>query len=482
MSEPEDRRPVDARGSRGLVIGDFARVIINGIDEKVFKRLHLETRLGFILLGLLLVAVLGILLYPMIRSPNMKDDANCEICIAVAGFSQVGEYAEQGAGDDLAGPLSRELDENLRGMIPGKTISVWKVDSLGSIEPEALHQKADELAHHIHADVVVYGILDATQPDWKLTPYFYINADLAFRDALEIVGQHELGGAITPLQRSPSVMLSEMNDQMAPRVLLLSTMISGLIPYVNYKYDQAGEIFQSFLVNSPPASGNEASTQETTERWTDLWGDPAAARLMQLLLGNVALKSGQLELAQEHFEAARHADPSRPYARALGGLGAVEYLQAMAKFDQAAKASETGEAVDGGLIDPVGLETSLEYFRSAAQAAEHPDLAYLGPKTDLAIAKVFIAQSIYAGATGTEGPALEDIRQQLLKVVVAYEGENNDPILKELASQAHGILGLHYYNLDETELAIAELQQALKLAEDSKQKKNLQEILDSLSQ
>lgn len=61
--------------------------IIHGVDTKVFRRLGLEMRLGFVLLAVLGLLVLGgvsYLVYQALPKPANMRAQGCELCVAVA--------------------------------------------------------------------------------------------------------------------------------------------------------------------------------------------------------------------------------------------------------------------------------------------------------------------------------------------------------------------------------------------------------------
>jgi len=448
--DPQEARKVEVKNSLGVVIGDYARVVVNNLDEKVFKRLGLEVQLGFVLLGLLILAVLsgvGLILYRLRPvQASMKIDPACEFCIAVAGFSESGGV-DEGVGSEFAGALSSRLRENLTELETSTNLSiaVWGPAETGKVQGstrQELDDSAKLLADRIGADVLVYGIVEDSQSAWQVTPLFYVSPNYAFEPAVEIIGQDALGLPFPATGAYKAVRIKRMNDEATPRGRMLAALVVGMTHYLTSDYPGSRDIFEIALRD---AQG---------------WGDPAANKLINLFLGNSMLKYvestqeySSIEQAEAYFKDALDTDPQ--YARAYIGLGSLAYLRAQLP----AMASK-----NPGDLDQDWLGQSMDHYQRALELMVEPDLAHIREKAAMWMGQDYFAGEYARAFANGQAPDFSNAAAEFEKVVSAYQ-KSPGPTLKELAAEAHARLGLIYRLEDQTQESISQYKLAISLSD-----------------
>ncbi len=458
---PPEPPKIEVKGGRGVVIGNFARVVINGIDERVFQRFGLDVRLGFSIIALLTIASAVVIIYLLLpKRGNMKEDLGCEFCVAVAGFAERPGSQERGIGVEFGSTLKRRLEENLAELRQDTDVSidVWGPAEVGSVSGRTsaeLDGSAQMLAQEVGADLLVYGMIEANQPTWHITPTFYISPDYFFRDAYEVIGQDRLGSPFPAPGQPKAVRVKLMNDEASPRGRMLASLALGMTYYVTHDFETALSIFEEALLDAQH------------------WGDPAAQKLLYLLLGNSALsifnsQPDQFELldeAEHHYNNAKSLD--QDYARAYIGLGSVAYLHAL----RPARESANQAAMDFGL-----LEASSGYYLKAVDYALEPDLAHVEEK-----ASMWLGQNYFAEAFAKNYPDLTETvfllsEEKFNQVIQAYN-DHPDEVLRSLAAEAHARKGLIYRQTGRKAECIAEYGEALKLSDDPTRIEIYQKVL-----
>jgi tetratricopeptide (TPR) repeat protein len=467
--EAQEQPRVEIKDSRGVVVGNFARVVINGIDEKVFRRFGVSVNLGFGLLALLILFAAGMIVYFLLpKQGNMRKEAGCELCIAIAPFVEVPSSAEdeiEGIGEEFGATLSARLQNNLAEIKDRSemTIDVWGPQKVGRLKGrtiEELDRSAPGVAQAAGADILVYGLIHGSGNHWDVTPRFFISPDFLFQDAPEIVGQDQLGSPFEAVEKPISARKRKMNDQASSNGRLLAALAVGMTYYSTHDYDSALKIFET-------ASADVGS-----------WKDPAAVRLLYLMMGNSLLRQsernpGQMDLldqAGQNFNAARGSDDS--YARAFLGLGSVAYLKALTL----ALASGDPLATDLQL-----LEESETSYQKALSLAPTPDLAHVREKAYTYLGRVLLARGYRKFAATGQLPGFDDAADKFTLVVQAYERtqneEDKDGVLKDLAAEAHAGLALIAQLEGRTTDSITEYQAAIDLTDDQARKDKYQQAL-----
>ncbi len=365
--------------------------IVHGIDEKLFRRFGLEMRLGMLLLAVLILPLLGGVGYLVYqaqpKAANIRK-VGCELCVAVAGFSVVGTDDTSDLGTEFAYQLQRKLNDTFREINPAMSVTpVWGPEEAGSLQgvpEEKIDQAAADLAQTIKADVLVYGIIDTTQPTWKVTPRFYISPAYAFTAATEWTGQHLLGKTFDAEGVNDALKKRRMNEVSLSRGLLLFNIVSGLVDFLSYDYEQALASFQE------------------AEIFGEQWGDEAGQALLYVLKGNAAGKLYErsheialLDMAEQSYSNAKNVDPG--YARAYIGLGSVMYQRALLP------SQESGDTAD---VDLTLVDESIRFYQEADALAPEPDLARVHTKVQAWLGQMYFARALakYARQPGSEEP------------------------------------------------------------------------------
>ncbi len=379
----------------------------------------------------------------------MKEDLGCEFCVAVAGFAVMPGSQQRGIGVEFGSTLKRRLEENLAELSQDTDVSidVWGPAEVGSVSGRTiadLDGSAKTLALEVGADLLVYGMIEADQPTWHITPTFYISPDYFFRDAYEVVGQDRLGSPFPAPGQPKAVRVKLMNDEASPRGRMLASLAVGMTHYVTHDYETALSIFQEALLDAQH------------------WGDPAAQKLIYLLLGNSALSifnnhPDQFELldqAELHYTDAKTLDQS--YARVYIGLGSVAYLRAL----RPAMESANPAAMDFGL-----LKTSSDSYVNADKYALEPDLAHVKEKASMWLGQNYFAEAFAKNYPDLTEAVFQPSEEKFDQVIQAYT-DHPDEILRGLAAEAHARKGLIYRQTGRKVECIAEYGEALNLTDD----------------
>jgi hypothetical protein len=455
-NQPDFWMPVlYTRLDQGLIFGEAEEITV---QPREIQRLNRSLLWGIAVVTLLIIGVGAILYRLRPAEVSMKINPGCEFCIAVAGFAEVGDDAK-GVGSVFAANLSNGLRENLAELETNMSIAVWGPAEAGSVRgntPQELDASAKELAERIGADILVYGQVDASTQPWQVTPLFYISPNYAFEDASEIIGQEELGSPFNAPGDYKALRLKRMNDEATPRGKMLAALTVGMTHYLTQDYPGSLTIFKTALLD------------------VESWGDPAAKKLINLLLGNSMMKVIEstkdyslIEQAEYYFN---EANIDQQYARAYIGLGSMAYLRSQML------AYRTKNPAD---LDRSWLKKSLDYYNQAVSLAQEPDLAHVREKADMWIGQDYFA-SEYANlyATGQD-PDFSAAAVEFKKVIAAYEKQPST-ILKGLAAEAHARLGLIYRLEGRTVESIQEYKLALSLSSDSADKELYNKALATL--
>lgn len=415
----------------GLVLsGVFNAPVIlkNFLSEKVFKRLGLEQRAGFALLAVLIVGVgLGLYFALRLRQPTQMAG---DFRIAVAGFAEKGKSRKSELGMQIAQDVYVHLEENFADMALDFRVTIWGPDQVGRIggkDRDERAKAAEQIAESIGADIVVYGSVDTTNTLWQINPEFYVAIE-NFYEAEEVVGQYEIGAPFTVIGGSDARTRLEVNDNLAPRIEVLSRITAGLARYAFHHFELALETFKA-------AEAVEGIEEET-----------GIKQVLYLLVGNAAGKSDDLKTSERYYLQAQELDPD--YARVYAGLGNVRYVQAV-------------DAYAEGMIETALtlLEESVSYYQRALSAPIRPALSDIESKVHFGLGRAYLMQAIIS--EGDMGRAA----QELAWVVAEYD-QNHAERLRERAAEAHKLLGLIYRLNGRDEQSIAEYEQAIALIQD----------------
>lgn len=428
----EGGEAVDARGSKGMVYKPSGPVFVDSViqfmDEKVFQHLGLEQRVGFVVLGVLILGV-GIGLYFALR-PQQPTQMAGDFRIAVAGFAEEGQSGRSELGMQLAQDIYVRLDENFTDMELDFKVTVWGPDQVGQIRgmrPDERADSAEQIAEVIGADVVIYGLVDKTTSLWEITPEFYVAVD-NFYEAEEVVGQYEIGDPFDIIGGNDARTRIELNDTLSPRVEVLSRITVGLARYAFHHFDIALETFEA-------AEDTEGIEEET-----------GIKQVLYLLMGNAAGKIKDFETAEEYYLQAQALDSD--YARPYAGLGNVIYIRAVDAY------TEDEIEIALGL-----LEEAENYYIQALQAPDQPPLSDIDSKAHFGFGRIYLLRAIISNGD------MALAAQEFQWVIDQYDQTKSER-LRERAAEAHKLLGLVYRLNNEDKLSIEEHKEAIALIKD----------------
>lgn len=442
---------IEVKESRGFVIGDFATVINNFWDEKILKRFGLEQRAGFIIL---LLAVLGVGagLYFALR-PYQPEVMSGDFRIAIASFYVKGSNPQKQVGYDLADTVRQRMEQDLKEINPELVIPIWGPERVGTIRGDTIDERARQaakIASQIHADMVVYGVIDTDQDNWQVLPEFYISAE-NFYEAREVVGQNDLGSPIKIAGIYNTVWRYEFGKQMFARGKALSVMSVGLGYFALHQYDKALASFQ---------------TGQDIPDWNDNQGKKVLYTMTAFAAGKVGEARAQDKQpveAEKNFDLAEHllkeaiamdAEYSRPYI----GLANLNYMRALQQFNVSNNPQD---------IDIKRLQECYVYLDKAQAATNKPPQADAETKIHFARGQCLM-MDVYSRHTKNLAPAIQEFEQ-----VIRDFGDGANPRIQELAAEAHGRLALIDWWLGKNDLAVQEYDTAASLLPDYPDRRDL---------
>lgn len=358
-----------------------------------------------------------------------KREMSGDFRVAVAAFEVRGDRDDRPMGEELAEGVYLRMEQAFEELNPNFTIGLWGPDEVEPIRGatrEARAVAAARLADEIGADVIVYGLVDATRPVWILTPEFYIS-DENLIDAQEITGQHEIGQPFEATGQGNVATRIAVSTKLGARAQLLSLLTVGLSYYAARDYGAAQAVFGQ------------------VEREYD-WSEMGGREVLYLLLGNAAGKNDNLDVAESAYQKALAENPD--YSRAYGGLGSVYYIRALRPAD------ETGNLA---AIDVELINQSISSYERAAVASIKPALSDIDTKVHFGLGQGYLALHLQ-DANQPVAPAIREFT-----AVIDDYGDGENPRVVELAAEAHARLGLIYIMRGDVFGAIAEYEKAVEL-------------------
>lgn len=355
-------------------------------------------------LFVIIFAIGGYFLWKELYPTKMTGDFR----IAVADFAIIGNSDEANTGTELAEGVYLKLNETLSEISKDFTVTIWSPAKVGKVKgatPEERASSAENAAKRIGADVLVYGLIDMSEPVWKITPEFYIASE-NFHDAEEITGQYQIGETFSLVGQESVARRIELSNKYEVRAQVISRITIGLAYYSLRDFQNALEVFQA----TESISG---------------WDDGEGKEVLYLLAGNAAMMTKDLDTSIDYLNSALSIDPD--YGRPLITLGSVHYLQALAPFEKTKKTSD---------IDLKLLDKAIEKYNQALQAEHQPALSDISTKVHFGLGQCYLMQT-YAGTNIPLANAVEEFQ-----IVVANYGEGKNPRIRELAAESHARLGL----------------------------------------
>lgn len=407
-SQPKTQNINNPQGMVGTNFGKVINNFIQTVDEKILKRLGLEQRVGFFLLGLLLIGGLTGLYFGL--KPDEKKVMTGEFRIAVLGFYESGENLREDIGYTIASGITIRLKDDLQELAVGPKVEVWGPEELkGVIAGETALERAENaetLAKKIQAHMIIYGIVEETANGMQVVPEFYLDTQ-GFHEGSEVIGQYVGSPFSLPGSDNPAWQFN-FDKQMQIRADIISSLARGLTFFAVHEYDEALSILQSI---------------EEVEGWQDDEG----REVLYALIGFAAGKAENYDLTQSSLEKAISINPE--YARPYIGLANLNYILALKPFE----ASQNVNDVDQALLDKC-----FEYLDLAVQAPEKPPLAEVETKIHFARGQCYWLKT-FTGNLPDFDLAVAEFRA----VIDAY-GDGSNPRVYEFAGESYARLGLIY--------------------------------------
>jgi tetratricopeptide (TPR) repeat protein len=449
QAKTEKPASIEVKNSKGTVIGDFANVVnnfIQTVDEKVLQRLGIEQRVGFLLIGLLLVGGFSGIYFGLRQTG--KNIMTGEFRIAIASFAENGKKLPKELGYTIADGINISLASDLKEITVGPKVTIWGPDKVGTIKgttAEDRAQNAEKLAKKIQAHMIIYGAVEDTPNGMRVIPEFYL-AKPGFHQGSEILGQYASAAFSLPGADSPDWQFT-FDNEMKIRTDIVSSLAQGLSFLAVHDYETALEKFQSI---------------EDIKGWEDDQGK----EVLYTLIGFTAGKAKQYDLTRSSLEKAIGINSE--YARPYVGMANLNYVLAVTQYQQSKKI----EAVDQTLLDQC-----FAYLDLAVQAPEKPPLADVDTKIHFSRGQCYWLRT-YTGQLDDYSLAISEFQQ----VLDAY-GDGKNPRVQEFAAESHARLGfIATYEYD-TSNALIHYQEAIKLLPDDPERQAVfQEAVDKLKQ
>ena len=225
--------PQVVHGPQTNIDGDVHGPVLSGVfnapvilksfvEDKIFRRLGIEQRMGFALLAIIVIAVgIGVVasLYLALH-PGQPKHMTGDFHIAVAGFAECGNSRSYEIGMQVGRDVSERLRREFDDMDLDFVVTVWGPDRVGSVKGNSRQDRAssaERIAERIAADIVVYGAIDSgSTRRWEVLPEFYVNVE-NFHQAAEVLGQHEIGKPFSVVQSGGPATRLELNTELALR-------------------------------------------------------------------------------------------------------------------------------------------------------------------------------------------------------------------------------------------------------------------------
>jgi tetratricopeptide (TPR) repeat protein len=363
--------------------------------------------------------------HPVLR--RMAGDLN----IAVAPFTSNGKSTLEGVA------LARDVAEVLRSQLPrldrSLDIEVRGPDSVGSLSDDDIVGKAassaQELAHKINADIVVYGELTSSQQMTTLAPEFYLNAE-KLPSASALGGRYGYGQTIS----LPYSIAVSPQARAEVRGALIRRTDSYAAAFIGVGY---------YLVHSLVAA--ERYLRQALSASSSTSGSP----LLSLLLGNVADQRGSYATAAHDYSVAARSESTR----SRGELGLAEVTYEVSRKDcRAGRVSRRGLLTAAAAFAHVLHGLRSEPARSAGSS--------LAPKAAFGLGQVDLCLSAARSAN-----RWREARGYFAAMIAAYNAAL--PELRDDAAEAHADIGLCDLALEGSPAAYANARREYWIAADT---------------
>ncbi len=392
-------------------------------------------------IAVVVLGIAGSLAWPMLEPlwNVWPMTGNFNIAVADIGVIQPnGAMRESAFGEQISAELYRSLDDAYtQARADGtfdRNVLIWhdslgradgKNISLGRIEgatPEARMANAAKLAHRIQAQMVVFGYLtDATDPE-SLELEFYYDGQTRAGEPSALWGGYEFGAPIQPAVSyavNPDGASLTMAEELVPRSRALLWMTQAL----------------SYALADLPEKG--LAILQQAEPTADGWGPGEGKELFHLVLGELAQKSREFDIAIAALEEALAIEPE--YIPALIVLGGTYYDRAqlfpyrtqdvpagLENCISLANIENSAADLDAAIAD---TETAIRHLTRAADLADAQESPF-APRAHMVLGLAFRAratwQTLQNNLDGAEA-TLDDAQAELDQALAGFPPED-DPV------------------------------------------------------
>jgi tetratricopeptide (TPR) repeat protein len=358
-----------------------------------------------LLLGAIVVIYQNVV--PLVSSPGrMRGGVNVAVA-AFGGLDAQNRRVDLPRASELAQVVFTSLDQQVHvasGDGADLSIEVWGPSRTGHIEGatrEERARQAEQKAHQIEADVIVYGTVQASAGVTTFKPEFYL-ASTKLLGGEELVGQYELGSPIDIRGdfTSNGAAFDELRRRVLARTRALEQFTYGIGNYERNEFGKAADHLT---------------------RAEQGWDDQDGKEVLYTLAGFATGRSENFDRAAEYFARALKLNPG--YARAR--MGAAEIL-----FQQVGAQRECAS----DRVDADGLQEALRGFEIARAAPLQPAESNIQSKVTFGFGQVYLCLSL-----ARKQDAWVNAETQFRSVAAEYDAGNKR--LKDLAAEAHGLLG-----------------------------------------
>jgi tetratricopeptide (TPR) repeat protein len=329
-----------------------------------------------------------------------------EFNVAVAQFS-----AQTASGDpvdtDVVDAFATSIADHLRTELRAEGQAGVDFDLLGPLATGSVDgaseaertQRAGEIAEKLRADLVVYGEVHVGRDESTFVGDVFLPSS-AITGADELPGSYRVVSAQAPgdIQTQPFAR-SELRREVVAKMRGLALFVLGVEAFSAGRLRRA----ETYFIRAVP-----------------FWREGQGRAVLNLFLGSIAGRQGQLDRAQQYYEAAIVADPT--LARAQLGVAEVTFQKAKGTCEK-------------GDIDGRGLREAANQFRHVGRMPAQPSLAHVTIKSRLDLARVHLCMS-----NAQFEDDWERARREFQSVVVQTQGSPEET-LADLSSEAHGGLG-----------------------------------------
>jgi tetratricopeptide (TPR) repeat protein len=442
--QPDPKQTIKASG--GSVIQNVKQTITtvyNQFDDKLFSKLRLELRLFFVLLVL---AVIGLAIYLINRS-RLPDDGGL-FTIAVAGFTEIGQFEKSGIGISLASEvhdaLNKEFSQKEVEALYPKILPLKDVSPIAGYNDEEVNRSAQNAAKECHAHLLVYGsVKEIDLNRWEISPQFWVDLE----NAHELEGQHKFGKPfeVEAFSRENAKFQprAKVRLEFSKRTWSFAKIAAGLMHYDKRDYIMALECFESI---------------EENEAWEYIEGE--GKELLYVFLGNTAGKLKRYNSAEQYFKDALECD--NECSRASLGLADI-YIN---------RAAEDDKTVDDRYR---WLGEAFNNYKKLLKTENETSYPYLTTKINFGLGRCYFLR----GFLSLNSDDFDQAISNLEAVIDAYDNGKDEEI-RELASQAHGLLGRIYFQSQHPERARHEYEDAKCLTKDNSRRSLYEERISDL--